>query len=102
MKELREYTVTVSIEERSDGTTVASCQVAEIPGLIAEGSTPEEARQNLERVYEPYIRALLRDGLPVPDPTHPIARFGGARFEPGGPPGMISSPLFERLRHSPA
>ena len=40
----------------------------DLPGCIATGKTPEEAKQNMQQAVEMHIHGLVEDGLPVPEP----------------------------------
>src|SRR5438874_13657804 len=46
-----------------------SAIIAEFPGCIAEGDTPEEAYETLERTAESWLEGMMEQGLPIPDPT---------------------------------
>jgi predicted RNase H-like HicB family nuclease len=62
------YAVTIMEDTCGD----AVCYMAvhpELPGCMAQGETPEEARRNLDVAREDYISALLEMGLPVPLPN---------------------------------
>ncbi|MCR4418594.1 MAG: type II toxin-antitoxin system HicB family antitoxin [Clostridia bacterium] len=39
-----------------------------MPGCVATGRTPEEARQRMEEAIAMHVRGLIEDGLPVPEP----------------------------------
>lgn len=47
-----------------DGYWVAECP--SLPGCISQGTTREEAIQNIKEAIEGYILALKDDGRPVP------------------------------------
>ena len=44
---------------------VAECP--SLPGCVSQGSTREEAIQNIREAIQGYIAALEEDGLPVPE-----------------------------------
>jgi len=47
-----------------DGCWVTECP--SLPGCISQGTTREEAIQNIKEAIEGYVLALEDDGLPVP------------------------------------
>jgi predicted RNase H-like HicB family nuclease len=48
-----------------DGFWVAECP--SLPGCVSQGSTREEAIQNIREAIQGYIAALEEDGLQVPE-----------------------------------
>jgi predicted RNase H-like HicB family nuclease len=50
----------------ADGTY--SADILEFPGCFAEGRTPDEAYDNLEKVAESWIEAALEQGQEIPSP----------------------------------
>ena len=48
-----------------DDLWVADC--LSLPGCISEGKTKEEAIANIRAAIPGYIRALVHDGLPIPE-----------------------------------
>ncbi|MBC7347113.1 MAG: type II toxin-antitoxin system HicB family antitoxin [Clostridia bacterium] len=52
--------------EKAEGNY--SAYSPDIPGCVATGRTPEEARQRMQEAIEMHINGLLEDGLPVPEP----------------------------------
>lgn len=48
-----------------DGYWVAECP--SLPGCISQGTTKEQAIENVKEAIRGYIAALQQDGLPVPD-----------------------------------
>ena len=47
-----------------DGWWVAEC--LSLPGCISQGSTRQQAVENIKEAIEGYVKALEEDGLPVP------------------------------------
>lgn len=96
---LQDYTIVFRSEQPQSGGTIYTYEVAEIPGLIAEGGTPEAARARLEAVFAPAIAAMVRDNLPVPEPTAPTLRFLEGVFAQGSakPAPARNSPHGELL-----
>jgi predicted RNase H-like HicB family nuclease len=58
-----EYTINL-IAAEDGGYTVT---VPALPGCISEGDTVEDAKANIKEAIRGYIKALKKDGLPVPD-----------------------------------
>jgi predicted RNase H-like HicB family nuclease len=57
----------VLIPDAETGTYAA--KIAEFPGCVAQGDTPEEAYRNLEAVAESWIEEVLGMGQEVPEPA---------------------------------
>jgi len=57
----------VLISPGEDGYWVAECP--SLPGCISQGKTRDEAISNIKEAIQGYIKALEKDGLPVP-PEH--------------------------------
>jgi predicted RNase H-like HicB family nuclease len=60
------YPFQIRRTKTTTGETVyfAACQ--DLPGCLAQGQTPQEARQDLQAARFDYIYSLLEDGLPIP------------------------------------
>jgi predicted RNase H-like HicB family nuclease len=56
----------VVIEQDEDGVFVASCPT--LPGCWSQGTTRDEARQNIEEAVAGYLESLEKEGDPVPPP----------------------------------
>lgn len=54
----------VLIHPGEDGYWVAECP--SLPGCVSQGTSKEEAIQNVKEAIEGYIVTLQEDGLPVP------------------------------------
>lgn len=52
-----------------DETGTYTAKIAEFPGCVAQGDSPEEAYQNLEAAAESWIEELLGMGEGVPEPA---------------------------------
>ncbi len=52
---------------QEDGTFFA--EILEFPGCFAQGTTPEEAFQNLEQVAKSWIESALDQGQAIPQPS---------------------------------
>ena len=57
----------ILIPDAETGTYTA--KIAEFPGCVAQGDTPEEAYRNLEAAAESWIEELLGMGQQVPEPA---------------------------------
>jgi predicted RNase H-like HicB family nuclease len=51
------------------GPTSYGAYVPDLPGGVAVGQTPNEARCLIREVIHLHIQGLREDGLPVPEPT---------------------------------
>jgi predicted RNase H-like HicB family nuclease len=60
----REYSFTVFFEPAEEGGYVATCPA--LPGLVTEGDTLEEARENARDAIAGYLESLAKDGLQPP------------------------------------
>lgn len=69
----RDYQVIVEIEEEPGGKATWVAYMPEMPSCVAEGESPQAAKNALKNVSEDYIYFRLKRGVPVPDPT-PRAR----------------------------
>lgn len=63
------YRVGFEHTELENGETVVEAYYEKIPACMAEGETEQEARENLRKLKEPYLRKLEEIGtrIPVPD-----------------------------------
>lgn len=55
----------VVLHRGEDGLWVVEC--LSLPGCVSQGSTPEEAIENVRKAIRAYVAALEADGLPVPE-----------------------------------
>ena len=62
-----EYLVDIQ-EDEAGGKVCFVASHPELPGCMAQGWTREEAVRSLAEARELYLRALARDGLPIPEP----------------------------------
>ena len=51
--------------ERTDGNY--SAYSPDLPGCIATGKNPRQARQNMEEAILFHLQGLMEDGLPIPE-----------------------------------
>lgn len=64
------YVTIVKIDETTDD---GYCYVAyhpELPNIVSQGDTPDEARENLVEATELAINHLILSGLPIPEPQN--------------------------------
>ncbi|MCR4418857.1 MAG: type II toxin-antitoxin system HicB family antitoxin [Clostridia bacterium] len=52
--------------EKAEGNY--SAYSPDVPGCVATGKTPEEARRKMQEALEMHIKGLVEDGLPIPEP----------------------------------
>ena len=45
-----------------------SAYIPDVPGCIATGKTPEEAREELIEALKMHLDGIAEDGLPIPEP----------------------------------
>jgi predicted RNase H-like HicB family nuclease len=64
----RPYATLVRYEPENNGAPDYIAFHPELPGCFAQGYTPQEAIDNLAEVRLLWIKSLLEDGLPVPEP----------------------------------
>jgi len=67
MNALAEHNYTVLFEPAEEGGFVVTC--SELPGLVTEGDTLEEARAMAKDAIQVYLESLRADGLPFPAKT---------------------------------
>ena len=46
-----------------------SAYLPDLPGCVATGATPEEARANLQAAAVMHVQGLREDELPIPEPS---------------------------------
>lgn len=64
----RPYQIHIFLDETTDDEPIYVAIIPELPGCVAHGDTPEEAKQNIITAKEDFIYFLLEDGLDVPEP----------------------------------
>jgi len=73
------YTVRISKDETTDGQTVILASHPELVGCMAQGTTIEEATENLKEVTLEYILSLMEDKLPIPLPSARLTKTAQAQ-----------------------
>lgn len=41
----------------------------DLPGCVTTGVTPEETKRNMAEAIEFHLEGLVKDGLPIPEPS---------------------------------
>jgi len=72
------------VERGDDGYFTSS--VVEIPGVISEGETADEAFENLEDAFNVVVHVMVERGIPIPDPIE-LDRYSG-RLQLRMPPSL--------------
>ena len=62
-------------DEYTDGTPCYIAYHPELPGCMAQGDTPQEARAELESVCPEWIAHLEQDGSSAPAPGSALKRY---------------------------
>ncbi|HHW40558.1 MAG TPA: type II toxin-antitoxin system HicB family antitoxin [Syntrophomonadaceae bacterium] len=61
---MKRYLVVI---EKAEGNF--SVYLPDVPGCMATGRTPEEAKANIAAALKMHLEGLAEDGLPLPEPT---------------------------------
>jgi predicted RNase H-like HicB family nuclease len=64
----RNYFTVINREESDKGEYYYVAAHPDLPGCMADGQTPEEAKQELAKALVDYIYFLLEDNVTVPEP----------------------------------
>jgi antitoxin HicB len=70
-----EYAVRIERLADADGGGYLAT-VADLPGCMSDGDTPEEALKNVQEAIESWIEAAKEWNEDVPKPSPPLARAG--------------------------
>ena len=63
------YGVQLSLHREEDMDDYWIAEILDLPGCVSDGSTPDEAVENLEEAKYLWIETQIEDGLEVPEPT---------------------------------
>jgi predicted RNase H-like HicB family nuclease len=74
------YAVRISEDETTDGHPIYIATHPELIGCIAQGTTVEEATENLKEVTFEYIVSLLEDRVPIPLPSVKLTKTTQAQL----------------------
>ena len=70
------YSTVVKLAETTDGDCLYMAYHPELPDVVSQGETPEEAEANLANVRQMVVEHLQLHGLPVPEPRPFPGVFG--------------------------
>lgn len=76
------YTYIVNPEEDNDGSLIYVASVIEIPHILGDGKTPEQALKTLDIHMRMAIKSYLEDGLPIPEPQTKYSGNLNIRVDP--------------------
>src|SRR5574341_892987 len=72
----RPYFILKSKDETTDGQQIFVARTLEIEDCVGQGTTSEEAEQDLRGALVDYIESLLEDGMFVPEPVRLMKNEG--------------------------
>lgn len=76
------YTITISPEEDNDGGPIYISRVLEIPHILGDGKTQNEALKTLSIHMRMAIKSYLKAGLPIPEPQAAYSGNLNIRVDP--------------------
>jgi predicted HicB family RNase H-like nuclease len=76
------YTITVVPGEDNDGSPIFISRVMEIPYVIGDGKTRNEALDTLNIHMRMVIKSYLKDGIPIPEPQTKYSGNLNIRVDP--------------------
>jgi predicted HicB family RNase H-like nuclease len=76
------YTILVKQAENQDGSISYIARILELPHVLGDGYTSQEALDCLNTHMTMAIQAYLRDGLPVPEPQDKYSGNLNIRVDP--------------------
>lgn len=76
------YTTMVKKDEDNTGGVCYIARILEIPHLIGDGETPQEALECLHIHMKLVIEAYLKDGIPIPEPQTEFSGNINIRVDP--------------------
>ena len=65
----RPYILKVTLDQTTDDQPVYFANVLEVEGCFGQGTTQEEAIEDLKLAIVDFIESLLDDNMPVPEPS---------------------------------
>lgn len=77
------YTIVVRREADNEGQAVYIARVLEIPHLLGDGKTQQEAIECLNTHVSMAIKSYLRDSIPIPEPQTQYSGNINIRVDPG-------------------
>lgn len=82
------YTIRLTHDRDDDGNAGYVAEVEELPGVISQGDTLEDAAVSVRDAMLGWISVALEDGIDIPEPRDPNAHSG--RFLLRIPKGLHS------------
>lgn len=76
------YTVVVKKDSDNTGGVCYISRILEIPHLLGDGETPQEALECLNIHMKLVVEAYLKDGIPVPEPQTEFSGNINIRVDP--------------------
>jgi antitoxin HicB len=76
------YTITLQPEEDNDGSLIYIAELQEIPYIIGDGKTQNEALKTLKIHMRMAIKSYLKAGLPIPEPQAAYSGNLNIRVDP--------------------
>mgnify|MGYP001285192484 CR=1 FL=1 len=76
------YTFIVNQDKDNDGNPIYVATVLEIPHVIGDGKTSEQALKTLDIHMRMTIKSYLREGLPIPEPRGEYSGNLNIRVDP--------------------
>lgn len=65
----RPYTTSWTIEETTENQPIYFARALELEGCFGQGISSQAAIEDLRLAMVDFIESLLKDGLPIPEPT---------------------------------
>jgi predicted RNase H-like HicB family nuclease len=96
------YGYVIRLEESTDGEPTYVAEAAGLPGCMAHGSTPTEAKTNLDEARALYLADLRARGLAAPTPrslseVSTVASSSTVTIAPVEEPVPIAGAAFRRV-----
>lgn len=70
------YTIRITHDTSDDGFEGFVAEVEELPGVISQGETLEEAAGSVKDAMLGWVSVALEDGIEIPEPRDPTAYSG--------------------------
>ena len=61
-----------------------SAYIPDVPGCVATGKTPDEAREEIMKALKMHLAGLKEDGLPIPEPQAQADYVAAKKFHTHG------------------
>ena len=65
----RSYMIMTALDETTDDQPIYFARALEMDGCLGQGETREAAIEDLRLAMVDFIESLIKDGLPIPEPT---------------------------------